>query len=146
MNKIIMVFLLMISLNGFSQNWLTDFETAKNQAIEHSKPILLVFQGSDWCAPCIKLDKKIWSTEVFKNYAAEHLILVQADFPRRKKNALPKEQEEHNAMLAEKYNRTGIFPFVAVLDADGSVIGETGYKNISPEAYIEELSSFIKTK
>lgn len=146
MNKIIMVFLLMISLNGFSQNWLTDFETAKNQAAKEARPILVVFQGSDWCAPCIKLDKKIWSSETFKNYADDNLILVQADFPRRKKNALSKDQEEHNAMLAEKYNRKGIFPFVAVLDANGNVIGETGYKNISPEAYIEELSSFIKTK
>jgi len=47
----------------------TDFEQAKTVAAEENKKIILVFQGSDWCAPCTKLDKEIWSAEEFKNYA-----------------------------------------------------------------------------
>jgi thioredoxin-related protein len=127
-----------------AQEWKTDFESAKIEALKDSKTIILVFQGSDWCAPCIKLDREVWSTTVFKTYAKEHFIMVQADFPRKKKNALSKEQSKINATLFESYNRNGIFPFVVVLDAEGKVLGETSYKKMTPENYIKELNSFIK--
>jgi thioredoxin-related protein len=127
-----------------AQEWHTDFEKAKKTATSDKKPIVLVFQGSDWCAPCIKLDREIWSTEVFKNYAAKSYVMVQADFPRRKKNALSETQTAANAKLAEKYNKNGVFPFVVVLDSKGKVLGVTSYKKTSPEAYIKELNSFTK--
>jgi len=127
-----------------SQNWITDFESAKTSAQNENKKIVLVFQGSDWCAPCIKLDKEIWHTKEFQNYAKDHFIMLQADFPKRKKNALSEQQQTHNNELAEKYNRNGYFPYVLVLDADGTVLGATGYKKISPSDYIKLLESFSK--
>jgi hypothetical protein len=45
---------------GFSQDWKIDFEAAKKLASDQDKNIIIVFSGSDWCAPCIKLDKNIW--------------------------------------------------------------------------------------
>ena len=68
--------------------------------------------------------------------------MVQADFPRKKQNALSAEQTEHNRMLAEKYNKSGYFPFVVVLNNEGEVLGETGYKKLSPKEYIDLLNSF----
>lgn len=126
----------------FAQDWQTDFATAKEIAATEDKTIVMVFQGSDWCAPCIKLDKEIWSTEIFKSYAQDNLVMLKVDFPRRKKNALPNEQVKANASLAEKYNKSGVFPFVVVVDTDGKVLGETSYKKVSPESYIEELIAF----
>jgi len=70
--------------------------------------------------------------------------MLQADFPRRKKNALPKEQSKANGALFERYNKNGIFPFVVVLDHKGKVLGETSYKKTTPKNYIKELNSFIK--
>ena len=130
----------LITVNA--QEWQTNFEKAKEIATKESKPIILVFQGSDWCAPCIKLDREIWGTEAFKNYAADHYIMLKADFPRKKKNALPEAQTKANAQLAEAYNKNGVFPFVVVLDANGKVLGETSYKKATPENYIEELNAF----
>jgi hypothetical protein len=69
--------------------------------------------------------------------------MLQADFPRKKNNALSETQAKANAMLAETYNKSGIFPFVVVLDNKGKVLGETGYKKTTPKAYIEEINSFI---
>ncbi len=129
---------------AIAQDWHTDFTEAKELAKIHNLPIVLVFQGSDWCAPCIKLDRAVWSTNEFKDYAKEHYVMLQADFPRRKKNALPVVQLGKNKVLAEKYNRQGIFPFVVVMNADGKVYGETSYKKLSPKEYITELNSFIK--
>ena len=48
------LFFFILSLSSFSQNWLTNFNEAKKEASEKNKIIVLVFQGSDWCAPCIK--------------------------------------------------------------------------------------------
>jgi thiol-disulfide isomerase/thioredoxin len=69
---------------GFSR-LKTNFELVKKEAASQSKPIVLVFSGSDWCAPCIKLDKSIWQSTEFKEYAASNLILERADFPKKNK-------------------------------------------------------------
>ncbi len=125
-----------------AQDWLTNIDEAKKQASELDRNIILVFQGSDWCAPCIKLEKEIWSSQEFQAYAKDHFVMLKADFPRKKQNALSPDQQEHNEGLAEKYNRDGYFPFVVVLDGSGKVLGESGYKKISPAEYIILLTSF----
>lgn len=143
--NVILISLFLLSLNTISaQNWEIDFAKAKDLSSKEHKPIILVFQGSDWCAPCIKLDREIWNTDTFKRYATEHYVMLKADFPKRKKNALSPEQTKKNGALAEKYNRNGIFPFVVILDSNGKVLGETGYKKLSPDDYIKLLNSFIK--
>jgi thioredoxin-related protein len=129
---------------AFAQEWQTDFLKAKEIAASENKPIVLVFQGSDWCAPCMKLDREIWSSETFKNYAKEHYVMLLANFPRKSNNALSKAQKEANARLAETYNKNGLFPLVVVLNSNGKVLGETGYKKTSPEKYIDELNTYTK--
>jgi thioredoxin-related protein len=143
MKKIILIglfFSTILSVNA--QEWLTNFEEAKKIAEEKNQNIVLVFQGSDWCAPCIKLDKEIWSTDEFKNYAKDHFVMLQADFPKRKKNKLETSQQQKNNSLAEKYNKQGFFPHVVVLNKQGNVLGRTGYKKVSPSEYIKLLVSF----
>lgn len=145
MNKIVLLFAVIVfSVTLSAQEWQTDFETAKQISSEENRPIILVFQGSDWCAPCIKLDRGIWSTEEFKAYSKDHFVMLQADFPRKKKNYLSDEQQQKNNQLAEKYNKQGYFPFVVILDKEGNLLGEAGYEKTSPEAYIEKLESFVK--
>jgi len=143
MKKLFLTFIFALAfINLHSQNWQTDLATAEKIAQNENKNILLVFQGSDWCAPCIKLDKEIWSTQEFKSYAKDHYVLLKADFPKRSKNALSEEQQKKNNKLAETYNKNGYFPFVVLLDPDGKVLGETGYKSMSPQDYIKLLDSF----
>ncbi|TGV01109.1 thioredoxin family protein [Flavivirga rizhaonensis] len=142
---ILTLIVVFITLNTiFAQDWQTNFEKAKDIATKENKPIVLVFQGSDWCAPCIKLDREIWSTDAFKSYAKNNYVMLQADFPRKKKHALTELQTKANTKLAETYNKNGIFPFVVVLDNHGKVLGQTSYKKTTPTSYIEELNSFIK--
>lgn len=145
--RILLFFVFMTSaLSGFSQDWLTDFKQATQLAQKEDHNILLVFQGSDWCAPCIKLDREIWTSQVFKDYAKEHYVLLKADFPKRKQNRLSEEQQAHNDKLAEMYNRQGFFPLVVVMTPQGEVLGETGYHHVSPDEYIGMLESFVSLK
>ena len=143
--KILILVVVLLNLSTiYAQEWQTNFEKAKNTASTEDKPIILVFQGSDWCAPCIKLDRQVWSTDTFKEYASEHYVMLKADFPRKRENSLSETQTKANAKLAETYNKNGIFPFFVVLDAKGNVLGKTGYKKTTPEQYIKELNAFTE--
>jgi thioredoxin-related protein len=137
MRKIAILCFVLLSSFSFAQDWQTNFEEAKKIASAQDKNIILVFSGSDWCAPCIKLDKSIWHSE-------KEWIIVKADFPRKKANVLTKEQTEQNRKLAEKYNNDGSFPLVVVLDNTGKVLGKMGYKNVSPEEYIKMIHALEK--
>ena len=44
--------------------------------------LLIEFTGSDWCPPCIMLGRQVFSQPEFKDYAAQHLVLLEVDFPR----------------------------------------------------------------
>lgn len=144
MKKIFISIILFVTSLGFSQDWNYNFEEAKKLASEQDKNIIIVFSGSDWCAPCIKLDKNIWQSDAFKKEAGDNWIIVKADFPRKKANTLSKEQTEHNKKLAEKFNLEGSFPLVVVLDKTGKVLGKMGFKNVSPEEYIKMIHAFDK--
>src|SRR5674476_340140 len=93
-----------------AQKWATSFEDAKSRSGLEGKNIILVFSGSDWCIPCEKLEKFIWESPDFVQYSQDHFVLVRADFPKKKANALPKEQQDKNDRLAETYNKQGLFP------------------------------------
>jgi len=135
---------LALSLSVAAQEWNTSLDSAKKLATEQDKNIILVFSGSDWCAPCIKLDKNIWQSEAFKAEAAKEWVMVKADFPKKKGNRQSEELRSANAVLSEKYNKEGAFPLVVVMDKNGKVLGKTGFKNVSPEEYIKLLHSFEK--
>lgn len=137
-------FLLVISFSAQSQSWVTNFEEAKQLAAKNNQNIILVFQGSDWCAPCIKLDREIWSTEEFKKLSKNHFVMLKADFPRKKANKLSDEQTLQNSKLAESYNKEGIFPLVVVLNKNGKVLGKTGYEKSNPTDYFKKLTSLEK--
>jgi thioredoxin-related protein len=141
-NILLCSFLFFVIISMKSQEWQTDLNKAQKIASEKNQKIILVFQGSDWCAPCIKLDTEIWSSKEFIKYSKEHFVMLKADFPRKSKNKLDKSQQEKNNQLAEKYNTKGYFPYVVVLDQNANFLGSTGYKKVSPDEYIKILNSF----
>ena len=136
------VIVLAFNVSVFGQNWITNFNKAKEEASKTHHDIVLVFQGSDWCGPCIRLNKEIWSSPEFESLAKDHFVMLKADFPRRKENKLSEEQASQNAKLAETYNQQGFFPLVVVLTPDGKVLGKMGYEKLSPKSYFNKLMSF----
>lgn len=110
-------------------------------ASESNKLILLVFAGSDWCAPCIRFEKKILSEDNFLDYARENLVILKADFPQRKQ--LPNSIQQQNALLAEQYNPNGLFPYLLLLRPEKSVVSALPYTNQSPREFIEEIKMHI---
>ncbi len=132
-----------ILLSGPS--WETDFVKAKQVAHESNKLILLNFSGSDWCGPCIRMQKEIFESSGFNDYAAGHLVLLNADFPRQKKHQLSKEQQQKNEALAERFNKKGIFPLTLLITEDGKVLKQwEGFPTGSSSVFINDMKSITR--
>lgn len=144
MKNFVVFAFLACSFSAFGQEWQVSYSEALSCAKDQNKPIILVFSGSDWCAPCIKLDREIWQSEEFKKYADKNYILYKADFPRKKNNKLAEELEKQNKALADLYNPKGHFPLVVVLDKNEKMAGQTAYKKLSPTEYVSHLNSFLE--
>ena len=129
---------------AFAQQWAPDFASAQETAAKEGKHVVLVFSGSDWCAPCIKLDREIWQSDAFQKGADADFVFYRADFPRKKENKLDPGLTEANNKLAEAYNQRGAFPLVVVLTPDGKVVGQTGYQKITPDEYLAVLEDFVQ--
>lgn len=113
---------------------------ARELAHKEHKFILVNFSGSDWCGPCILMDKEIFKTHSFKIFADSTLIIINADFPRKKKNQLSVKQQELNNAMAETYNPRGIFPFTTLLNENGEILKTwEGFPNISAYQFISQI-------
>ena len=100
---------------------------------------MILFTGSDWCPPCKRLHAAIFHSEEFEKWAKKNLVMVLADFPRRRQNQLPQEQKIKNNELATKFGIRG-FPTVLILDTEGKVLDKkVGYRGESPKEYIQNI-------
>lgn len=127
--------------------WLTDIEKAKNEASEKHELILMNFSGSDWCLPCIQLKRKIFDSDAFNKFSKDSLVLINADFPRLKKNKLSKEIIKGNEALADKYNPQGKFPYTLLLNAQGKILKQwDGLPDESPADFIAEVNAFANAQ
>ena len=87
MKKIaITLFLVLGSLTIQAQDltWHTDINKAMEISKKSKKPLFLFFTGSDWCGWCIRLQKEVFKTPEFSNWAKKNVVLVELDFPRNK--------------------------------------------------------------
>jgi len=138
----LLIVMLIAGISLSFTKWQTDFEKAKVMAREENRVILLNFSGSDWCAPCMHLRKEVFDNDGFQQFADRSLVLMNADFPRGKKNQLAKDLQRQNEILADRYNPLGKFPYTVLLNADGSVIQSwEGYPQNNSELFISQIKS-----
>lgn len=118
--------------------WGTDYNAALTAAKGQNRRVFLFFTGSDWCGWCMRLQKEILTTPEFASYASENLVLVELDFPQKKR--LPAPMKSQNETLARKYGIEG-FPTVIVLDGSGRKVGQLGYQEGGPAPFVKALKS-----
>jgi len=124
----------------------TDLAKAKAHAIDSDQNILMVFAGSDWCKPCIQFKKDILESNEFSDRLGNQISVLYLDFPARKKNRLSKEQTAHNEALAERYNKSGAFPKIILLDADEKVLATPEFKGQSALDFVHELQPSLTSE
>ncbi|MEO1435302.1 MAG: thioredoxin family protein [Bacteroidota bacterium] len=144
--KTALLFLFLLPLAGYhseSNLWKADLGEAIESAKADDKQILMVFSGSDWCRPCIKLRQEILDHSSFQAFAEHELVLLEVDFPRARKNRLPAEQTAKNEALAERYNPQGAFPRMVLLEADQTVLGQIQYLSDDPADLIQQIKAIL---
>lgn len=115
--------------NDKELEWYTNLEEAQKLSRKEKKPILLYFNGSDWCAPCKMLKQDFFDTSEFKE-RSEEFVLVMIDYPRRV-DILTTEQFEYNKGVVAKYNKARTFPKILVLNNKGKQQDEiSGYSSL----------------
>ncbi len=122
-------------------SWQTDYKKAQEEAKADKKLLLVDFTGSDWCGWCIRLNREVFSKPEFQEYAHKNLVLLEIDFPRAK--AQVDSVKKQNEQLASQYQIQG-FPTIIVLNSDGKKVGELGYMEGGPSAFIAELEKLRK--
>src|ERR1017187_5291593 len=110
--------------------WLTDLPKAQTQAKAEGKSVLLFFHGSDWCPPCVEMQRQVFASPEFVQYARHALVLVDVDFPQ--KSTQSEELKRANLALKARFNLSPEsgegFPTIVLLnDAGETVFQETGY-------------------
>ena len=141
--RLLLIFLMGMVFNP-SISWQTDIEKAEQSAKTEHKFIVLNFSGSDWCGPCIRLHKEVFDSEVFTNYASGHLVLVNADFPGRRKTSSQKNSKRKMMKWPMLITKTGVFPLTLLLNPDGKVLKRwDGFPKESAEELTSEINAVV---
>jgi thioredoxin-related protein len=129
-----LVSILSLSLTQAAEGWLTNYADALSQAKSEKQLVLLDFTGSDWCPPCMMLEKQTLSQKEFSDFAEGKVVLVSLDFPRTKE--ISASLKAQNEKLASKYNIEG-FPTLVLLDSEGKELARhVGFLPGGPKALI----------
>ena len=122
--------------------WSENYLQARKAAAAKKIPMLILFSGSDWCPPCMRLDKNILDTKEFASYAGKgKFVLFKADFPRTKKK--PAAIAQQNQQLMQIYRVQGV-PTIILAGADGKEFARTGFIPVDVKKYIEHLETLLK--
>ncbi len=122
---------------------LTDLAAAQAQAKATGRPVVAVFSGSDWCAPCVKYEREVFAQPAFVAYAKNRLVLAHFDFPRKPQNQPSPAQIKRNDAAKAQLNREGDFPLAVVVAPDGKILGKTGYLSGGPAAFEAYLATVL---
>lgn len=123
------------------EGWMTNIEEAVKKAKETDKSVMVEFTGSDWCPPCMMMDKEVFSKQEFLTEAAKKFVLVKIDIP----NSDP-ELKEKNSKVMEKYKVQGV-PTVLLLDAEGEEFNRfTASQFRTVETFLDNLEHQLKRK
>lgn len=125
------------------ESWKTDAEAAVEQASEEKRDMFLLFTGSDWCPPCIKLEQQILGESDFLDQAKKDFVLVMFDFPQN--TTLSPEVEKQNNDWASRYGVEG-FPTVVLVDHEQKPYAFTGFRDEGPGAYLNHIKELQQAR
>ncbi len=120
--------------------WVESYAAALATAKAENKLILVDFTGSDWCGWCKKLKAEVFDTKEFKTWAAKHVVLFEADYPRSKPQS--DELKAQNAKLQKEFKITG-FPTILFLDKTGKKVGRLGYEAGGPTVWLKKAQDVL---
>ncbi len=126
------------------KGWTEDFEAARQQAAKEGKFVLLAFSGSDWCGPCMALEKEVLSQRKYMGRLTKKYVPVMMSVP-RDKSTLSKLAASQNDVLKERYGIRAFPTIVVVNPLDGEEVKRhSGYRSNDSNGYLKQLDGMMK--
>jgi thioredoxin-related protein len=99
---------------------------------------LYIFEGSDWCVNCWRLEKTVLQDTSFRQQLEKLDVSIEKiDFPQ--KNQQPERTKQYNNSIAEKYDFDGSFPTLVIAKKGTASFQKIRYYNQSGRELLEEL-------
>ena len=110
------------------------------KAKEENKIVYLLFTGSDWCPPCMSLEKIVFRSTQWQSLTQTSILVHTCDFPIRKQ--IPKQIQKENKRLSKSFNVTS-YPTQIILDPGGKVLDRRqGYSPGPVTPYVNWVKSY----
>lgn len=132
--------------------WIINFDAATLLARKEKKIILAYFCSSDGEPYTQELEKHVLNTDLFRDWATEHVILFQADYPRDKQLSL--NNKAQNERLKARYSIIKVPTFI-LMDYSGLPFARASFDEAKlrddeakdqPKAWIKYLEDTIKNR
>lgn len=135
MKKIIVTLLFVLgsmSVDAQELTWHRDVKKAIEISKKENKPLFMFFTGSDWCGWCIRLQKEVFKTPEFTDWAKKNVVLVELDYPR--KSTQSDAEKIQNQELQQVFQVRG-YPSVYFVKA-GELNGKTNFEQLGNTGYV----------
>jgi thioredoxin-related protein len=124
-----------------------DYEEALARAAKEKKTVLAIFSGSDWCPPCMALERNYLSKAEFTKSVSGDLVLLFVDSP-RDKSYMTEKAKALNPQLFKKYGIRGV-PTLMFLDSKGEKLAVAQRSGEKPAQWgrmlVEKAKAISKT-
>lgn len=125
-----------LSADGQSLFWTTDFRKAQKESLSTKKPVFAYFTGSDWCTECLHFQKNILENKDFIAEVKDSFIFVLVDFPLG--HTLSAKQTAQNKELKERLKVAGLPTIAIILPSDNAILMAAS-SSISPKRLASAL-------
>ncbi|MGB0917345.1 MAG: thioredoxin family protein [Flavobacteriales bacterium] len=155
MKSLTLVITMLVSINLMAQegktelDWNTNLVNAVDKSIAEKKPMLMFFTGSDWCGWCKRLQAEAFFKPEFAKWAADNVVLMELDFPRR--TAQDEALKTQNMNILRMFGVRG-YPTIWFVNPtkDGDQInfekiGKTGYVKGGATAWVSEAERILNS-
>jgi thioredoxin-related protein len=119
MFRLLLIFL--FPLIQLSPTWESNFDIAKQRSIKENKIILIHFVHKNRDAKIVKLEKVLFESSDFIEYANKEVVLLKVDLG-IERTADSEKQFYHNSILFERFNNKMLAPYTIITDAEGKIL------------------------
>lgn len=142
MLRLLLIFL--FPLFQLSLNWESNFDIAKQRSLKENKIILIHFVHKNRDAKNVKLDKVLFESSDFNDYANKEVVLLKVDLG-IEQTADSEKQFYHNSILLERFNNKMLAPYTIITDAEGNVLKRWSHEQpIAPAHFVKSIKESIE--
>lgn len=118
--------------------------------VAESLPRVLAFGSSDSCAWCKMLNRRVFASDTWREWASGHVEVVRVDLPRGD-GVLPPDERARNNALADRLGVKGIPTFVVMAPDGETELGRMKVpdsarglgRDMAPEAFISAMEEVL---